>query len=258
MPMSIVRFWVLPLLAVLVVVDTASAAAGPAPPKKTTRTGRLHIPEAVEMLLAILSGSGAGPGAGWFHPSQSRYDWKWLAERMDANRDGVITRQEFRGPSELFQRLDRDGDGKLTPADLDWSPRSPLARQTQMATMLFRRADADTNGRISRAEWDSLFKQAAGGKDHLTPEDLSALLFPRRPSGPPPAARKASAGAGMPSRWMLMKALFNGEIGSMREGPALGDMAPAFRLPTQDGKRTISLTDYRGKKPVVLIFGSFT
>jgi len=42
------------------------------------------------------------------------------------------------------------------------------------------------------------------------------------------------------------------------EGPALGDMAPAFRLNTHDGKRAISLADYRDKKPVVLIFGSFT
>jgi hypothetical protein len=75
--------------------------------------------------------------------------------------------------------------------------------------------------------------------------------MPRAGKAPPP-------GAGMPSRWMLLKGLFTGEIGSLHEGPALGEMAPEFRLSSQDGKRTISLSDYRGKKPVVLIFGSFT
>jgi hypothetical protein len=215
------------------------------------------LPEAVEMILAILDGSGAGPGSGWFHPSQKLYDWKWLAERLDANRDGVITRKEFKGPQALFDRLDRDGDGKLTRADFDWSPRSPLVRQSQMAAMLFRRANTGSNGRLSRAEWVALFEQGARGKDHMTSEDLRALLFappprPRAPSGKPPP------GSGPPSRWLLLKALFEGEIGSMNEGPALGDQAPEFRLTTQDGKRTISLADYRGKKPVVLIFGSFT
>jgi len=29
-------------------------------------------------------------------------------------------------------------------------------------------------------------------------------------------------------------------------------------LPTPDSKQTISLAEFRGKKPVVLIFGSFT
>ena len=61
-----------------------------------------------------------------------------------------------------------------------------------------------------------------------------------------------------PSRWELLMAMYRGEIGSMCEGPALGATAPAFRLTTHDGKRKVSLSDYRGKKPVVLTFGSFT
>lgn len=35
-------------------------------------------------------------------------------------------------------------------------------------------------------------------------------------------------------------------------------MAPDFALKTLDGTETIRLSDFRGKKPVVLIFGSFT
>ena len=41
---------------------------------------------------------------GWFHPAQSRYGWRWLADRYDADHDGTITRQEFAGPDELFRR----------------------------------------------------------------------------------------------------------------------------------------------------------
>jgi hypothetical protein len=245
------RLWVLPLLAAFLLAGDAFAVSGPPRPQKPARP---RPPEALEMLVAILKGSGAGPGAGWFHPSQSKYGWKWLAKRMDTNRDGVITRKEFKGPSALFDQLDRDGDGRLTPADFDWSLSSRLAQQTQIATMLFRRGDSDSNGRLSRQEWKALFDQAARGKDYLTADDLRFLLFPpMRPAGkaPPP-------GPGMPSRWTLLKGLFQGEIGSLHEGPALGETAPAFRLSSHDGKRTISLSDYHGKKPVVLIFGSFT
>jgi peroxiredoxin len=41
-------------------------------------------------------------------------------------------------------------------------------------------------------------------------------------------------------------------------GPRIGQRAPDFVLRTHDGKQRIALTDYLGKKPVVLVFGSFT
>ncbi len=37
-----------------------------------------------------------------------------------------------------------------------------------------------------------------------------------------------------------------------------GDPAPDFVLPTLKGKETVRLSDFQGKKPVVLIFGSYT
>ncbi|MDO8544903.1 MAG: redoxin family protein [Opitutaceae bacterium] len=42
------------------------------------------------------------------------------------------------------------------------------------------------------------------------------------------------------------------------ETTRLGDRAPDFALRTLDGKQTVKLSDFRGKKPVVLIFGSYT
>lgn len=40
--------------------------------------------------------------------------------------------------------------------------------------------------------------------------------------------------------------------------PKVGEQAPDFELSTLDGKRKIKLSSYRGKKPVVLVFGSYT
>jgi peroxiredoxin len=57
---------------------------------------------------------------------------------------------------------------------------------------------------------------------------------------------------------VLVKGLFQGELGSFMEGPVLDADAPDFELKTHDGDRTIRLSDYRHRMPVVLIFGSFT
>jgi peroxiredoxin len=43
-----------------------------------------------------------------------------------------------------------------------------------------------------------------------------------------------------------------------RSAPKVGDQAPDFTLTDRSGKESITLSDFRGKKPVALIFGSFT
>jgi cytochrome oxidase Cu insertion factor (SCO1/SenC/PrrC family) len=39
---------------------------------------------------------------------------------------------------------------------------------------------------------------------------------------------------------------------------AEGDAAPDFTLKSLDGKTTTKLSSFRGKKPVALVFGSYT
>jgi len=38
----------------------------------------------------------------------------------------------------------------------------------------------------------------------------------------------------------------------------VGDEAPAFQLKSTDGKREVALRSFTGKRPVVLVFGSYT
>lgn len=38
----------------------------------------------------------------------------------------------------------------------------------------------------------------------------------------------------------------------------MGDVAPDFKLKTLDGSREVQLSSFRGKRPVVLVFGSYT
>jgi hypothetical protein len=211
--------------------------------------------EAVEMLWAILNGSRMGPGDGWFKPGQSRYHWAWLAARCDTNKDGRVTPEEFTGPAEWFARLDRSRDRVLTAEDFDWSDRSPLQREAAAAGLWFRQADVNSNGRISRDEWMALFERAAKGKGYLTADDLREL-FPTAPPAKPAAS--AQPPPDMPSKLTLIRGLLSGEIGSVCEGPAVGAPAPDFTLTTADGKQTITLSQFRGVKPVVLVFGSFT
>jgi hypothetical protein len=219
------------------------------------QTGKVRPPEIVEMLSAIAHGSQMGPGEGWFHGSQSRYGWEWLAARYDADHNGTITRHEFDDPSELFERLDRNHDGVLTPADFDWSDRSSFARQSMPSRFWFRSIDRNSNGRISREEWQAFFDKVAKGKNYLTPDDLREALPVAPPSPPPDTAKKKNDG---PSPLVLLKGLLSGELGSVFEGPDIGQQAPDFTLKTQDGKKQIRLSQFRGQKPVVLIFGSFT
>ncbi len=42
------------------------------------------------------------------------------------------------------------------------------------------------------------------------------------------------------------------------KAPKAGDLAPDFTLYDIDGKDAVTLSDFRGEKPVALVFGSFT
>jgi alkylhydroperoxidase family enzyme len=210
-------------------------------------------PEAAEMLIAILKGSQMGPGDGWFHPGQSRYGWKWLAEKHGVKPGEAIPRDKFVGPAALFDRLDRNKDGVLRADDFDWSDRGPYAMQSATVNYWYRRVNRAGDGRLTREEWLKFFDEAARGKDHITTDNLRDALL-----APPPAGKGPAAAPEGPTTEVLVRGLFRGEIGSVNEGPKLNDPAPDFTLKTRDSKETVRLRDLVGKKPVVLVFGNVT
>jgi hypothetical protein len=212
--------------------------------------------EFVEMATAVLSGADMGPSDGWFrHGSESRYSWQWLAKLHGIATDAAIHRKDFKGPVEVFDRLDRNHDNLLKKDDFDWSNNSPFARMAMPSASWFRMIDGNSNGRITREEWNAFFTKVAKAKGYLTPEDLREALPvmppPERADEPKPAVQR-------PSRWVLLKGLLKGEPSSPFHGPDVGQAAPDFRLPIRDGKGEIRLSQFRGQKPVVLVFGSFT
>lgn len=209
-------------------------------------------PEAVKMLTAILRGSQMGPGEGWFGPPAGRYGWSWLAARheLGAKAKG-LPKADFRGPAALFDQLDRDGDGTITPADLDWSDRNMYVQQSGFVNRIFRRMNRGNDGKLSREEVNEFFDRLAAGKDYVSPDDLRRALLPRGGGG-------GFAPGDGPSVPTLVKGLFAGEIGSMAEGPKVGDTAPDFTLKTADGTGSVTLSKLIGDKPVVLVTGNFT
>jgi hypothetical protein len=221
-------------------------AIGPA-----IRAGRM--PELFEQIQSNFSTAprAAGQAGGWYHPSISRYTWKWFASRFDANADGTIRRAEFTGPDAAWERLDRDHDGAIAATDFDWSEGSAWYRMARQGSRRFDMIDSDGNGRITAGEWQAFFAIVADGKDHLTNDDLRDAMFIN-------AERPRSRFATFADRVDRLKVILNGDIGSMYEGPDLGTPGPEFTLTTHDRRGVVRLADYRGNKPVVLIFGSFT
>lgn len=207
-------------------------------------------PESVRMLITVLrKGGQIGGEDGWFGPGQTRFTWAWLAARHDLDPTAkAIPRDRFRGPAAAFDRLDRDGDGKVTPADLDWSDRSPYVQQANLASRLFRRMDASGDGKLTRDELEAFLKVVSAGKDHATAEDFRNFFVPRGGFLPGDA----------PSVPALVRSWLANELGSRDEGPKLNDPAPDFTLKTPDGSDAVRLAKLIGPKPVVVCLGNFT
>ena len=127
----------------------------------------------------------------------------------------------------------------------DARPRGPGI----MFRLLVRSMDADSDEQVSGGEYMKFFVDADKNKDgSITQEEIMELMRDRRPEMSDKdqeggrerqrdGGRERTRGAG---------------------GPDVGQEAPDFTLRTLGGEGTVKLSDLRGKKPVVLVFGSYT
>jgi thiol-disulfide isomerase/thioredoxin len=184
----------------------------------------------------------------WVRTGHARYGWKWLAERYDQDADGSVTPQELPVSPDVFARLDRTWDGKLSAADFEWSKEGLLTRQKETTFALFKSVDANSDGRISSEEFRAVFAKVAGDKEYLNEEELERLIYL-------PRVLKTAA----EEKLRLGRSEFS--PARQRTGnqvPQPGELAPDFELASPDGQTTVRLSSLRGKRPVVLVFGSFT
>lgn len=210
-----------------------------------------NLPEAVLMLSTILEGGNMGLGGGWFRPASQSYDWSWLAATQKIEEDKSILDEDFQGDPLFFDRLDRNGDGELDAMDFDWSPANVYLQQQSVANSIYRKMDASQDGRINRDELMAFFDQVRAGSETVSIDQFRRAIRPdAKSSGYLPGDE--------PSRERLLRGFFNGEVGSLQEGPRAGQEAPDFELSTQSGDKTIRLKDLVGEKPIVLVFGNFT
>jgi Ca2+-binding EF-hand superfamily protein len=180
---------------------------------------------------------------------KSRYDWTWLAKRYDKNGDGKIGRRELPVATKVFERLDQTWDGKLTAVDFDWSADGQLCRQKETTFALFKSIDSNSDGRLAPDELQALIQRQTREKGYLDEEDLERLIYL-------PRVLKARREYASRATHITFQADDQGRLPTNLPEP--GTLAPDFELRSPDGQRTVQLSTFRGKKPVVLIFGCFT
>jgi hypothetical protein len=170
-------------------------------------------------------------------------------------------------------RLEDDGRGD---EGLE-GPGEPLPLERSLLAKSFARGDANKDGRLTEAELTTLLRAAEAVPTKAMPDlPVGVRPFPymltvqdgdgsgdlsltelrtwtvrataRAAKEAEEAAKRAAAGppAGTPPPAARPRAA------------KVGEDAPDFTLPTRDGGPEVSLASFRGKKPVALIFGSYT
>ncbi len=94
-----------------------------------------------------------------------------LIDRLDTDGDGKISAAEFKGPADHFTRMDTDGDGYLTEEELkNGRPGPPRGGNP------FEKDDADGDGKVSAEEFSGpsdLFERLdTDGDGYITQEEI--------------------------------------------------------------------------------------
>ncbi|MEE2887015.1 MAG: hypothetical protein VX951_06245 [Planctomycetota bacterium] len=172
-------------------------------------------------------GRGGGRGGGGRAPA-STVDTDiamMIAKNADDNEDGKVSKTEW---SKALATLDHDQNKVVSPEELNDIMCAALGRSKLSDRAVGRRSrhlDANKDGKVQLAELDGMFAKLDKDNDQ---EISNAELNSKSAVRPTSRAR-------------------------------LGEIAPDFDLPfVKDPKKTVRLSSFKGKKPVALIFGSYT
>jgi len=148
-----------------------------------------------------------------------------IAKNADDNEDGKVSKVEW---SKALATLDHDQDKVVSPEELNDIMCAALGRNKLSNRAVGRRSrylDADKDGKVQLAELDKMFNKLDKNSDQTISKTELNTTSSVRP------------------------------IGRAR----LGETAPDFDLPlVKDSTKTVRLSTFKGKKPVALIFGSYT
>jgi hypothetical protein len=104
-----------------------------------------------------------------------------MLRQQDANSDGKLARAEWKGKPQVFDRLDQDRDGFLTPTEM-----ADLGSQRRNA---LNKLDADNDGKVARTEWKGkprgFDRLDVNGDGFLTAEELAQRRQGKRNDTPP-------------------------------------------------------------------------
>ena len=148
-----------------------------------------------------------------------------IAKNADDNEDGKVTRIEW---GKALSTLDHDQDKVVSPEELNDIMCAALGRNNLSDRAVGRRSrhlDADKDGKVQLAELDKMFAKLDKNSDQsISGAELSATSGQR-------------------------------QMGRAQ----LGQLAPDFELPfVKEPSKSVRLSSFKGKKPVALIFGSYT
>ena len=226
--------------------------------------------------------------------TEEQTQWQYLAAKYDSDGDARITPAEYDRSEKNFKGFDRNQDGVIDAADFEGGGggmrMDPAMMRRMISPMILARyfqADDDESS-LTRNELEPAFRTYdANGDGRITREEFEEQSETR---GARPSRRMDRFGtlivsvAGEHAETFDLEQLtdyFDSiEEGGLVKAPrimgrgpasegkveddapnAVGKAAPDFELPrlgSEDGEAPVKLSSFKGKRPVALIFGSYT